>query len=225
MKEKNTVSQTFMVLVTVYITCLLLSNLIAGKMWAVTSSVTLPAAVILFPITYIFGDVFTEVYGFRKARTVIWMGFACSLFAVLVYMLTVALPHPDYWTNQDAFAAVLGTTPRVAAASFIGYLFGEFSNAVILSKLKVATNGSRLWVRSILSTLVGEGFDSIIFIMVSFYGTMPTASLWRMVLFQYLFKVSYEVLCTPLLYWAVNRLKKSEGIDTFDVNEKYFAKG
>lgn len=221
MNEKKTVSQLFMTIAVVYVTCLLLSNLIAGKMWAVTSSITLPAAVILFPITYIFGDVFTEVYGFRKARIIIWLGFACSFFAVVIYLLTIALPHPDFWGNQEAYAAVLGTTPRVAAASFIGYLFGEFSNSMILSRLKVATQGRKLWVRTILSTLVGEGFDSVIFITVSFWGTMDNATVLQMILFQYLFKVSYEVIFTPVTYAVVRWLKRKEGIDTYDYDVKY----
>ena len=129
-RERSTVSKLFACLMGVYITCLLLSNLIAGKMMAL-GSVTLPAAVILFPVTYILADVFTEVYGFRNMRTVIWMGFACSAFAVLIYMITIALPHPDFWGNQEAFAAVLGTTPRVFLASLAGYLFGEFSTTSI----------------------------------------------------------------------------------------------
>lgn len=219
--KKSTVSTMFMVIAVVYVTCLLLSNLIAGKMWAVTSSITLPAAVILFPITYIFGDIFTEVYGFRKARTVIWLGFACSFFAVAIYLITIALPHPGFWENQDAFATVMGTTPRVAAASFIGYLFGEFSNSMILSKLKVVTKGKKLYLRTILSTLVGEGFDSIIFITISFWGTMDNKTIFQMILFQYLFKVGYEIIFTPATYAIVSRLKKIEGEDTFDYDIKY----
>ncbi len=221
LKEKKTVSQLFLCITVVYVTCLLLSNLIAGKMWAVTGSITLPAAVILFPLTYIFGDVFTEVYGFRKARTVIWLGFGCSFFAVLIYLVTIWLPHPGFWENQDAYAIVMGTTPRVAAASFIGYLFGEFSNSMILSRLKVATKGRRLWVRTILSTLVGEGFDSVIFIMISFWGTMDNATVLQMILFQYLFKVAYEVLFTPLTYAIVKWIKRKEGVDTYDYGVKY----
>ncbi len=221
MKEKKTSSQTFLVIAVVYVTCLLLSNLIAGKMWAVTNSITLPAAVILFPITYIFGDIFTEVYGFKKARTVIWLGFGCSFFAVAVYLITIALPHPGFWENQDAYAIVLGTTPRVAAASFIGYLFGEFSNSVVLSRLKVATKGKRLWIRTILSTLVGEGLDSVIFVTISFFGTMDNSTLLHMILYQYLFKVGYEVLFTPLTYAIVNWLKKIEAVDVFDYDVKY----
>ena len=221
MEKKNTVSRLFMIFAVLYVTCLLLSNLIAGKMWAVTGAITLPAAVILFPVTYIFGDIFTEVYGFRKARTVIWLGFGCSFFAVAVYLVTIALPHPSFWTGQDAYAAVLGTTPRVAAASFIGYLFGEFSNSVILSRLKVFTQGKRLWVRTILSTVVGEGLDSVIFITISFWGTMDAGTLLQMILFQYLFKVAYEILFTPVTYGIVKWLKKKEGIDTYDYDVKY----
>lgn len=221
MKDERNVSKLFMCIAVCYVTCLLLSNLIAGKMWAVTDSITLPAAVILFPVTYIFGDIFTEVYGFKKARTVIWLGFGCSFFAVLVYLITIVLPHPGFWENQEAYAAVLGTTPRVAAASFVGYLFGEFSNSMVLSKLKVATNGKRLWVRTILSTLVGEGFDSVIFITISFLGTMDAAALLQMILFQYIFKVCYEIVFTPATYAIVNYIKRKEDIDTFDYNIKY----
>ena len=219
--EEKKVSKLFMCIGIIYVTCLLLSNLIAGKMWAVTSNVTLPAAVILFPITYIFGDIFTEVYGFKKARTIIWLGFICSFFAVLIYLITIALPHPSFWENQEAYAIVMGTTPRVAIASFAGYLFGEFSNSMILSKLKVLTKGKNLWIRTILSTVVGEGFDSIIFITISFLGTMETSVVLKMILFQYLFKVGYEVIFTPATYAVVAWIKKKEAIDTFDYDVKY----
>ena len=219
--DTKTVSKLFMIIAVIYVTCLLLSNLIAGKMWAVTGSITLPAAVILFPITYIFGDVFTEVYGFKKARIIIWLGFACSFFAVLVYLITIALPHPGFWESQEAYKTVLGTTPRVAIASFVGYLFGEFSNSVVLSKLKVASQGKNLWIRTILSTLVGEGLDSIIFVMISFWGTMDNSTVLHMILYQYLFKVCYEVLFTPLTYAAVNWIKGQEGVDHFDYDEDY----
>ena len=205
----------------VFVTCLLLSNLVAGKMWAVTDSITLPAAVILFPVTYIIGDVFTEVYGFKKARTVIWLGFACSFFAVLIYLITIALPHPGYWENQEAYATVMGTTPRVAIASFAGYLFGEFSNSIILSRMKVATKGKNLWMRTIFSTIVGEGLDSVIFIMISFWGTMDNSVVGQMILFQYLFKVAYEVIFTPVTYVVVRAVKKAEGIDVYDDGIKY----
>ncbi len=196
MKEKKSknVSKMFMYIGIMYVTCLLLSNLIAGKMWAVSENITLPAAVILFPVTYIFGDIFTEVYGFKKARSIIWAGFACSFFAVIIYLITIWLPHPGYWDGQDAYKTVMGTTWRVATASFAGYLFGEFSNSMILSKLKVVTKGKNLWIRTILSTIVGEGFDSVIFITIAFWGTMDNKIVLQMILFQYLFKVAYEIL-------------------------------
>ena len=220
-KGNNTVSMTFLLIAATYVTCLLLSNIIAGKMWAVTENITLPAAVILFPVTYIFGDIFTEVYGFKKARVIIWLGFACSFFAVGIYLITIALPHPGFWDGQEAYATVMGTTPRVAVASFAGYLFGEFSNSIVLSKLKVKTNGSKLWLRTILSTIVGEGFDSVIFITISFWGTMDNSTVLQMILFQYLFKVIYEVLFTPVTYKIVDVVKKKEGVDTFDYDVRY----
>ena len=220
-QEQKYVSQLFMVIGIVFVTCLLLSNLIAGKMWAVTDNITLPAAVILFPVTYILGDVFTEVYGFEKARRIIWLGFGCSFFAVLIYLITIALPHPGFWEGQESFATVLGTTPRVALASFAGYLCGEFSNSMILSRLKVAMKGKHLWVRTILSTIVGEGFDSVLFITISFAGTMETKVLLQMILFQYLFKVCYEIVATPLTYAVVGWVKRKEGIDTYDSNIRY----
>ncbi len=221
MKNNKTVSRLFMYIGVTYVVCLLLSNITAGKMWAVTESITLPAAVILFPITYILGDIFTEVYGFSEARRLIWLGFALSFFAVVIYLVTIVLPHPGYWENQSAYEAVMGTTPRVAAASFAGYLFGEFSNSIVLSKLKVATKGKHLWIRTILSTVVGEGFDSIIFITISFWGTMDNSVVLQMILFQYLFKVGYEVLFTPFTYLAVNKVKAIEGVDTYDYDATY----
>lgn len=216
-----TLSAPFLVICVLYVTLLILSNLIAGKMWAPLPGVTLPAAVMLFPVTYIFGDIFTEVYGFARARLVIWLGFTMCFLAVVVYMVTIALPYPDFWTNQEAFAAVLGTTPRVFAASLVGYLFGEFSNSMILSKLKVRTGGKHLWMRTIGSTVVGEAFDSVIFITVSFAGTMPGAALLQMICYQYLFKVVFEVVLTPVTYLVIGKLKQVEGVDHFDTDVSY----
>ena len=221
MDNKKTVTSLYMYIGIVFVSCLLLSNLVAGKMWAVTDDITLPGAVILFPVTYILGDVITEVYGFSKARRIIWMGFGMSFFAVLLYLLIIALPHPGYWENQSAYEIVLGTTPRVAIASFAGYLFGEFSHSIILSKLKVTTKGKYLWIRTILSTVIGEGFDSVIFITISFWGTMENSVILKMILFQYLFKVGYEVLFTPFTYFVISKVKKIEGIDTFDTDTAY----
>lgn len=221
MSDDKKVSRLYMTIGIIFVTCLVLSNTVAGKMWAVTDRITLPGAVILFPITYILADIFTEVYGFKKARFIIWTGFGCSFFAVLVYIITIALPYPAFFENQDAYKTVLGTTLRVAIASFAGYLFGEFSNSIIMSKLKVVTKGKNLWIRTIFSTIVGEGFDSVIFITISFWGTMENREVLKMILFQYLFKVLYEAIFTPVTYLVVKWVKNKEGIDTFDYNEKY----
>jgi hypothetical protein len=143
---------------------------------------------------------------------IIWLGFACSFFAVVIYLITIALPYPDFWTNQDAYQTVLGTTPRVFAASLIGYLFGEFSNSIVLSKLKLLTNGRWLWVRTIGSTLVGEALDSVLFITISFLGTMSVTNVLQMIAFQYLFKVCYEIIFTPITYAVVKRVKQVESL-------------
>lgn len=213
-------SNIFGVISTIFAVCLLLSNLIAGKIVQI-ANMTLPAAVILFPITYIFGDIFTEVYGFKKSKMIIWTGFACNAFAVTIYIITIRLPHPDFWTGQEAFSIVLGTTPRVLVASLFGYLVGQFTNSIILSKLKVKMNGRKLWIRTISSTVVGEALDTVVFILVSFFGTMENAVLVQMMLFQYLWKVCYETVLTPVTYVVVKWLKSKEGIDAFDYNIKY----
>lgn len=200
--------------------CLLLSNLIAGKLISVFGA-ALPAAVILFPVTYILGDIFTEVYGFKTARKVIWCGFICNLLAVLIYFTTIALPYPDYWTNQNAYAAVLGTTPRILAASLLGYLFGEFLNSIVLSRMKVAANGKRLWRRTLFSSVIGEAFDTVIFIAAAFWGLYDAQVIWTMILFQYIWKICYEAVLTPLIVFIIKKIKQIEGVDVYDAGIKY----
>lgn len=219
--RKTAISGIFVALSMLYVTCLLISNLIAGKIWAVTDHITVPASVILFPVTYILADIYTEVYGFGRAKQVIWMGFICNFFAVITYVIMVDLPYPASWIDQDAYAVVFGLTPRVLAASFIAYLFGEFSNAVILSRLKVITKGKKLWLRTILSTMVGQGLDSVIFITISFMGIISIGHIVTMILYQYLFKLIFEVVFTPLTYLIAGKLKKAEGVDVYDTDEKY----
>ncbi len=217
---RSSFSPLFLGLMALYLTGLLVSNLIAGKV-ALIGGLVLPAAVILFPLTYVIGDVFTEVYGFAKMRRVIWTGFACNLFAVLVFLGAIALPHPDFWGGQEAFSTVLGTTPRILVASLCGYLFGEFSNAAILSKLKIKTSGKHLWVRTIVSSIIGEALDTVIFISIAFWGTMPNEVLFQMMLFQYLWKLAYETILTPVTYAVVRWLKRREGVDAFDHGVRY----
>jgi uncharacterized integral membrane protein (TIGR00697 family) len=179
----------------------------------------LPAAVIVFPISYIFGDILTEVYGFRWARRVIWLGFACNLVFVLFAWVGQLLPAASLWENQTAYETILGYTPRLLAASFAGYLVGEFANSYIMAKMKIRTKGRQLWARTIGSTLVGEGLDSAIFIIIAFAGTAAFAPV--LIIYHWLAKTGIEVLATPLTYTAVNWLKKKEGIDTYDYKTSF----
>ncbi|MCE5257060.1 MAG: queuosine precursor transporter [Spirochaetaceae bacterium] len=219
-RERFSYSPLFFVLFALFLTSLLVSNIIAGKLIQVAGTV-LPAAVILFPITYILGDVFTEVYGFRRTRIVIWLGFAANLLMSAIFLIVVALPYPEFFQNQSAFATVLGMTPRIVLASLAGYWAGEFGNSIVLSVMKKTMGGRHLWMRTIGSTIVGEGLDTVLFIAISFWGTMPNSALFQMMLAQYLFKVLYEAVFTPFTYLVVGKVKKWEKIDTFDNDVAY----
>ncbi len=210
--------------VALFVTSLIISNIIAVKL-VVIGPWVLPAAVILFPIAYIVGDVLTEVYGYARARRVIWLGFFANLLAVIVIWVGGRLPPAPFWTlgvyatpdeAQQAYDALLGFTPRLLLASFIAYLVGEFLNAYVLARLKLKTRGRFLWVRTIGSTLVGQGADSLVFLSIAFWGILPPAALGQAILSQWTFKVLYEALATPLTYWVVNRLKQAEGVDVYD---------
>jgi hypothetical protein len=203
---------------------LVVSNIIAVKLIDLFG-LTLPAAVILFPVVYILGDVLTEVYGYARARQAIWIGFGCNLLAVAAIWAAGRLPPAEFWNAQvypgpaeagRAYQAILGFTPRLLLASLLAYLVGEFLNAFVLAKLKLATQGRWLWTRTIGSTLVGQGADSAIFISAAFAGILPAGALAAAVLSQWLVKSGYEALATPLTYWVVNRLKRAEGGEAFD---------
>jgi uncharacterized integral membrane protein (TIGR00697 family) len=208
-------SLVFVVVVAVFVTSLIVANITAVKLVGFFGLV-IPAAVVIFPISYILGDVLTEVYGYRAARRVIWLGFFCNLLAVVAIYLGQILPAAPFWEAQEAYERILGYAPRLLAASFIAYLVGEFANAIVLAKMKVATNGRWLWSRTIGSTLVGQGLDSLVFIVLAFVGTIPLAALVSAIVTQWLFKSAYEALATPLTYLVVNRLKRSEGLDVYD---------
>lgn len=208
-------SQRFLIIATIFVTCLITANIIAVKLidfWGLI----LPAAVIIFPLSYIFGDILTEVYGYAASRRVIWLGFFCNLIAVVAIWLGGLLPAAPFWQEQSAYDAILGFTPRLLLASFAAYLIGEFANSFVLAKLKIATNGRWLWVRTIGSTLVGQGLDSLVFITVAFVGVIPADGLVNAIVTQWLFKVAYEIIATPLTYAIVNRLKRAEGVDVYD---------
>lgn len=220
---ENTNYKWFPAVMAVFVTTLIVSNIIAVKLVNIFG-LFLPAAVILFPVAYIFGDILTEVYGYARARQVIWTGFFCNLLAVLAIWIGGLLPAAPFWTlaydspgaAQLAYDSILGFTARLLLASFIAYLIGEFLNSYILAKLKIKTEGKHLWLRTITSTIVGQGVDSAIFITIAFFGIFAPGDLFRAVLSQWLFKTAYEVLATPLTYLVVNWLKKEEGIDHFD---------
>lgn len=208
-------SLAFVAIVAVFVTCLITANITAVKLVGAYGLV-LDAGTLIFPISYIFGDVLTEVYGFRTARRVIWLGFLCNLLAVATISLAGFLPAAPFWDDQSAYDRILGYAPRLLAASFVAYLVGELANSFVLSRLKVATNGRWLWSRTIGSTLVGQGLDSLIFTVLAFAGVIPISAMVAAILTQWLAKSAYEALATPLTYLVVNRLKRTEGVDVYD---------
>jgi queuosine precursor transporter len=208
-------STWFVIVVAIFITCLLIANIIAVKLVNIFG-LTVPAGIIIFPISYICGDVLTEVYGYRRARQVIWLGFGCNLLAVIAIWAGQVLPGAVFWDGQAAYERILGFTPRLLLASFCAYLVGEFANSFVLAKMKVLTEGRMLWARTIGSTVVGEGLDSLIFVTIAFWGIIPATGLLSAIVTQWLFKVAYEALATPLTYAVVGFLKRQEGMDVFD---------
>jgi queuosine precursor transporter len=208
----------------VFVTSLVVSNIIAVKLICV-GPFYLPAAILIFPVSYIFGDILTEVYGYAKARRVIWIGFTCNLLTVFIFYLSIELPPAPFWktgtfetaaASQLAYEAIFGSTLRILAASFLAYLAGEFLNSFVLAKLKITTRGRYLWMRTIGSTVVGQFADSGIFIFLAFYGTVSPDALVLMAGSQWLMKSAYETLVTPLTYLTVNFLKHAEGEDFYD---------
>jgi hypothetical protein len=203
-----------------FTSCLLISNLISSKIIAL-GNWYVPAGVMIFPISYILNDVVAEVWGFRKARLIIWTGFIINLVAVLFYSLSVSWPAAPFWQNQDAFATVLSSTPRIAAASLMAYLVGSFLNAYVMSALKIRSKGRNFSFRAILSTILGEGADSAIFITVAFAGIIPWSQLPMMILTQAIVKILFEIVLLPLTVHVVKLIKKIDNIDTFDVGISY----
>ena len=209
------VSPRLVFISSIFITCLITSNIIAVKIIKL-GPLSLPAAIIIFPVSYIFGDVLTEVYGYSWARRIIWLGFFSNLIAVLAIWIAGLLPpHPE-WKFQEEYEKILGFTPRLLFASFLGYLLGEFSNSFTLAKMKILTKGRFLFSRTIGSTIIGQALDTFTFLLVAFTGVIPLGLILRTALYHWLFKVLYETLATPLTYMVVNSLKKKEGVDAYD---------
>ena len=221
-KEESTSGHStwFLVVVALFIASLIASNIVAVKLIEF-SGLILTAAIVIFPISYIIGDVLTEVYGYRRARRAIWLGFLSNLVVVVVIVIAGVLPAAEFWKDQAAFDLILGQTPRILVASFVAYLVGEFTNSYILAKLKVATEGRHLWLRTIGSTLIGQGLDSIIFVVIAFAGVLPSEILIATMVTQWLVKSGYEVVATPLTYLAVGFLKAKDGVDVYDRDTRF----
>ncbi len=207
-------------LINIFVVVLLVSNLIAAKLTQF-GPLIFSAAQMLFPITYIFGDIFTEVYGYGASRKAIWIGFLASSLLALLGLFAVALPPAPAFHNQQAFETIFGIVPRVIASSLVAYWAGEFANSYTLAKLKILTGGKHLWTRTVGSTIVGQGVDTVLVMTLLFAGTLPPSGIVRLIISGYLFKVVYEIVATPLTYKIVNFLKRAEGVDHFDRNTNF----
>ena len=207
-------------LVSAFVAVLMVSNIVAPKFIAI-GWLRFSGAQLLFPITYIFGDVFTEVYGYAASRRAIWNGFFGSALLAAISMIVVALPPSPDWHLQKEYATVLGFVPRIIVSSLIAYWFGEFANSFVMARMKIWTNGKHLWTRTVGSTVVGQGVDTILVMVLAFGGIMSNTDIFRAIVSGYTAKVLYEVAMTPLTYMVVNFLKRREGVDAMDVHTNF----
>ena len=203
-----------------FVSVLLISNIASTKIvdfgWF-----TFDGGTLLFPLSYIFGDILTEVYGYKRSRSVIWLGFFSALMMSIIFIVVGKLPSAPGWNNQVAYDAILGLTPRIVLASLLAYTCGEFSNSYILAKMKIWTKGKWLWTRTIGSTVVGELIDSTLFIFIAFFGILPNSLLITLIISNYIFKTGIEVLFTPITYKVVGFLKKKEQEDYYDMDTNF----
>jgi uncharacterized integral membrane protein (TIGR00697 family) len=211
----------YFTLVTAFFVAVLMISNIASSKWVSMGPFTFDGGTILFPISYIFGDILTEVYGYRKSRQVIWIGFACALLMSAVFTIVGFLPSAPGWENQDAYSKILGTTPRIVAGSLVAYFAGEFTNSFILAKMKIFTRGRWLFTRTIGSTVIGQGVDTLFFIGIAFAGTLPAGTLLAGVVSNYIFKVGFEIIATPITYAVVSFLKRTEKSDVYDTKTNF----
>lgn len=203
-----------------FVAVLLISNVASTKILEL-GLFTFDGGTILFPLSYIFGDILTEVYGYARSRKVIWLGFISALLMAIVFILVGALPPAPDWQFQTAYEQILGFTPRIVFASLVAYFAGEFSNSFVLAKLKVRTRGKWLWSRTISSTLIGQVVDTAIFTAIAFSGVIPNALLTQLIISNYIFKCGVEILFTPVTYWLVGWLKQQEREDYYDVETNF----
>ncbi len=216
--NSETVNKSFKHLDTItalFVTVLLISNVTSTKIVDL-GPFTFDGGTILFPLSYIFGDILTEVYGYSRSRKVIWLGFVSAMLMSVTFILVGVLPPAADWHYQTAYDQILGLTPRIVAASLVAYLVGEFSNSFILAKLKLLTHGRWLWTRTIASTLIGQIVDTALFIAIAFTGVVPSGLLLTLIVSNYLFKCGVEILFTPVTYWVTGWLKQQEREDHYD---------
>ena len=219
-EKKQNVSVLFMLFSILFCVCLILANLLETKQIAI-GPVSLTGGLIVFPISYIINDCVCEVWGYRKARLLIWSGFAMNFFFVAVGALCDWIPGAPYWNNDEGFHAVFGLAPRIAAASFVAFLLGSFANAYVMSKMKIRDGGRNFSARAILSTIAGESIDSLIFFPLALSGVVPTEELPKLMLMQVLLKTAYEILVLPLTIRVVKYVKEYEGSDVYDEGISY----
>ena len=219
-KSKQQVSVLFMLFSILFCVCLIAANILETKQISVLG-ISLTGGLIVFPISYIINDCVCEVWGFQKARLLIWTGFAMNFFFVAMGALCDWIPGAPYWTNEAGFHAIFGLAPRVAAASFVAFVIGSFANAYVMSKMKIRDKGRNFSLRAILSTIVGESFDSVIFFPLALGGVVPTEELPKLMLWQVLLKTVYEVIALPITIRIVKALKEHEGEDTYDTDVNY----
>lgn len=210
----------FDIIMALFVAVLLISNVASSKILDL-GPFTFDGGTILFPISYIFGDILTEVYGYARSRKVIWTGFGCAILMALVFAIVGALPPAKGWEGQEAYLFILGQTPRIVLGSLIAYFAGEFSNSYTLAKMKVITRGRWLWTRTIGSTVVGEGVDTLLFVLIAFYGFYPPSLLLSIIVSNYVFKTGFEALVTPFTYLVVNTLKRVEKEDYYDFDTDF----
>ena len=219
-KRQNTVSVLFMIFSILFCVCLITANILETKQIQVLS-VSLTGGLIVFPVSYIINDCVCEVWGYSKARMLIWLGFAMNFFFVMVGALCDAIPGAPYWDNEEGFHAIFGLAPRIAAASFIAFICGSFINAYVMSKMKIASNGKNFSLRAILSTVAGESIDSLIFFPLALSSVVPAKELILLMVWQVILKIVYEIIALPITIRVVKALKKYEGEDVYDEGISY----
>jgi queuosine precursor transporter len=199
-----------------FVAVLLCTNLIGAAKIADVFGATFGAGILFFPLSYVLGDILTEVYGYGGARRAVWAGFAANLFAVFMAFAVVSLPPAEDWGGQEHYAYVFGQTPRIVLASLIAFWAGEFANAYVMAEMKLMSEGKNLWQRTIGSTVVGQGIDSLIFYPVAFLGIWSISQILQVMMLNYVLKVLWEAILTPVTYYVIGRLKKAEGVEIFD---------